>query len=349
MNIEKKLNKDGIQVLYPLDYITIETLARNVGKKLVSKFPELKLNYNELFEELSHISMYYAIIPEGMSEANYLYKNSSIYFKYGIDEEDLENIASHEIIHYLQTKKDSKNMLSRLGLCDLTGYNIYGLALNEAAVQYMTVKLSDIPCEEVKYYGISLNAKSPLIYPLLVNLVGQLAYLTSDYVLYNSTYYSNDDFKNKLSEIIGEDNFIKIEQGFDKIMFAEEKLIMLSNAKKPNNKKIELQKNIIQKAYIQTQNLIYTSYFNSKLENLFNRDSISNFRKKLFGFRDLLGTTENYTDFDDYYLNTMISLDQKDSCLNNTPYLVPVREKNLLLHYLEKISIYLKRAFQKSY
>ena len=43
-----------------------------------------------------------------MAEANYFYKNSSIYFKEGVPLEELEKFAIHEFIHYIQEVKDQK-------------------------------------------------------------------------------------------------------------------------------------------------------------------------------------------------------------------------------------------------
>ena len=62
--------------------------------------------------------MYKAKMPEGMAEANYFYKNTSIYFNEHIQDEDLEEFAIHECIHYLQEVKDKRNYLRRMGLCD---------------------------------------------------------------------------------------------------------------------------------------------------------------------------------------------------------------------------------------
>ena len=66
--------------------------------------------------------------------------------------DDLEEFAVHECIHYLQEVKDKRNYLIRMGLCDYTEFKIYGLGLNEAAVQLMASKVNGIPKEYVKYF-----------------------------------------------------------------------------------------------------------------------------------------------------------------------------------------------------
>ncbi len=152
MSIESDLKKDGIEVTQKLDTLRINSIARNVSIKLCDTFPEFHLNQNELFIKLSRLNMYKAKMPEGMAEANYFYKNTSIYFNEHIQDEDLEEFAIHECIHYLQEIKDKRNYLVRMGLCDYTEFKIYGLGLNEAAVQLMASKVNGIPKEYVKYF-----------------------------------------------------------------------------------------------------------------------------------------------------------------------------------------------------
>lgn len=352
MNIEKILRKDGIEVISPLKYSTIQNLAKSVSEKMCKAFPELNIDYKELYDKLSSISMYYVTCPEGMSEANYLYKNSSIYFKFGLEDEDLEKYAVHEIIHYLQTCRDKKNYLVRLGLCDLSNYKIYGLALNEAAVQYMTSHVLQEPHETVKYYGISLSTNSSLIYPLLCSLISQMAFLVGDYPLFHSTLMGNSKFEDTFSDICGRQNFKKIEANFDTILFAEEKIIQLSNklasasilrVKRIQNC-IAKYKEIISSTYLKTQKLIYTSYFDANFNGLFNKDSISNFRNKLYNLKPLLGTVESDTSFDDYYLDMMIKLDEKDNFLKDSTYLVPIAKKSAFLLLLNKLKCLFKKA-----
>ena len=117
-------------------------------------------------------------MPDGMAEANYFYKNSSIYFNEHISDEDLEEFAIHECIHYIQEVKDKKSNLVRMGLCNFDNLKIVGMGLNEAAVQYATSKVIGIEKDYVKYFGVSFRTASPSYYPLECNLIEQMAYLT---------------------------------------------------------------------------------------------------------------------------------------------------------------------------
>ena len=215
MSVESDLRKDRIEVLSKLDTLKINSIARNVSIKLCETFPDFNLNQNDLFIKLSRLDMYIAKMPEGMSEANYFYKNSSIYFNEHIDDDDLDEFAIHECIHYIQEIKDKKNYLIRMGLCDYTEFKIYGLGLNEASVQLMSSKVLGIPKEYVKYFNISFETNSPSYYPLECCLVNQLAYIVGENILFESTINSNTTFKEKLIELTSYKTFMQIQNSID--------------------------------------------------------------------------------------------------------------------------------------
>ena len=229
MSVESNLKKDGIEVIEQLDTLTVNTIANNISHKICETFPSYGLNQNELFIKLSRLNMYRAKMPEGMAEANYFYKNTSIYFNEHIPDEDLEEFAVHECIHYLQEIKDKRNYLIRMGLCDYTEFKIYGLGLNEAAVQLMASKVNGIPKEFVKYFGISFETNSPSYYPLECCLVNQLAYLVGENILFESTLNSNDNFKQNFADITSPKVFMAIQNAIDEILYHEEDIIKLNN------------------------------------------------------------------------------------------------------------------------
>ena len=229
MSIESDLKKDGIKVIRALDTLSVNTLAHDVAEKICSTFTEQNFIFHNLFIALSRIPMYIAEMPDGFAEANYFYKNSSIYFKSGISVNELEKFAVHEFIHYLQEIKDKKGNLVKLGLCDFGDLKIQGLALNEGAVQFMASKALNHRQEIVKYYEISLPTNSPAYYPLLCNLVAQMAYVTGEEYLFDSTFYGTSLFKDRFSDLCGDIALIKVEDNLDKIMNYEEKIIKLNN------------------------------------------------------------------------------------------------------------------------
>ena len=327
MSVESELKKDGIEVIKRLDTLTINTLARNISVRLCKTFPNFGLNQEDLFIKLSRLDMYIAKMPDGMAEANYFYKNSSIYFNEHIPESDLEEFAIHECIHHIQEVKDKKNYLIRMGLCDYTEFKIYGLGLNEAAVQLMASKVIGIEKESVKYFGINFETSSPSYYPLECCLVNQLAYLIGEDVLFESTINSNDNFKNKMIETVSYKSFMAIQNAIDEILYHEEEIIKINNKiasiddrnKKVDNmlKRIQDLKNEITLTFMRTQNLIISSYFDNTFNSITNLENLEMFRRKLYHFKDYLGSAEGYTFFNDYYIQKMDELEKKYNLLEN--------------------------------
>ena len=327
MSIESDLRKDGIEVIEKLDTLTVNTIAKNIANRLCSTFPEFKLDEQDIFIKLSRIDMYKAKVPNGMSEANYFYKNSSIYFNNDIPNEDLEEFAIHECIHYLQQIKDGKNNLLKLGQCDFTEFKVYGMGLNEAAVQLMTSKIIGINKDSVKYYGINFSTISPSYYPVECALVEQMAHLTGEDILFESTFFSTNDFKNKFISLTSKKVFMAIQDAIDTIVNTEENIIKLNNKlqeiddrnKKADNiiKKINQAKDKISLTFMRTQNLIISSYFDNEFNKIYSLEDLETYRKKLSNFSNYLGNTEGYTFYNNYYLQKMTELEHKYNVLEN--------------------------------
>ena len=327
MSIESDLRKDGIEVTEKLDTLTINSIAKNISSKICDFFPQFGLNQNELFIKLSRLNMYRAKMPEGMAEANYFYKNSSIYFNENIADEDIEEFAIHECIHYIQEVKDKRNYLIRMGLCDYTEFKIYGLGLNEAAVQLISSKINGIPKEYVKYFGISFETISPSYYPLECCLVNQLAYLVGEDILFESTIRSNDNFKNALANATSPKDFMAIQNSIDEILNSEEEIVKLNNKiiqiddrnRRVDGmlKKIDELKSEILLTFMRTQNLIISSYFDKAFDNISTLEDVESYRRKLYSFKDYLGVAEGYTFFNDYYVSKMEVLEEKYNLLEN--------------------------------
>ncbi len=327
MSIESDLRKDGIRVVDILDTMSVNRIAHNVAAKLCETFPELCFNETDLFAKLSKLNMYRATMPEGMAEANYFYKNTSIYFNSKVEDEDLEEFAIHECIHYIQEVKDKKNNLIRMGLCNFDNFKIIGMGLNEAAVQYMASKVIGIEKDYVKYFGISFRTISPSYYPLECNLIEQMAYITGESVLFDSTFTSNDNFKNAFIDLTSEKVYDDVQYYIDQILELEENLIKLGNkfsSFDERNKKVDKIvaktdncKNKITNYFIKAQNLIIKSYFDKSFKQISNLEELDNYRKKLEHYGEFIGRTDDYTFFDDYYTEKMSALEHKSNVLEN--------------------------------
>lgn len=339
MNIEAELKKDGIEIIGRLDTLSVNTLAKDASEKICRAFPRAHFVSSQLFIELSRIPMYIARMPEGFAEANYFYKNSSIYFRQGVSLEELEKFAIHEFIHYIQEVKDNKGTVIRLGLCDFTEFRTYGIALNEGAVQLATAKVLDQQPDIVKYYDITLPTTSPSYYPLLCNLVQQLAYLVGNNILFDSTFFSTDQFKLALIETCGKKTFYKIQKNLDTILNIEEKIILLNSrliaddcegmkAQKIANK-IANYKKELKNTFMETQNIIFTNYFDNAFQNLTTTEAIELYRTKLYNYKNYIGITEGYRYFNDYYINKMAALQDRYEAILNNLALVPVKDNKI--------------------
>ena len=339
MSIESDLRKDGINVIDMLDTASINTLANRIAKRISNTFKEFGFVQGGLFERISRIPMYVAEIPKGMSEASYFYKNSSIYFRDGMGLEDLEKYAVHEVIHNIQEIKDENGNLLRLGLSKFDGAKVTGMALNEAAVQILTSNALDYTFENVEYYGINFSTISPDMYPLICNIMSQMAYITGENALYDSTFNSNDNFKNKFSSYCGEKTYNKISQNLDNILNIEEKIIKLENILQTEDlkarkleqisNKILNYKEKIKNIYFNTQEIITTSYFDNMYKTLITEVEIENFRKELYDFKELIGTASNYFFFNNYYIKMMEKLDTRYDMITDNIYLIPKKESRI--------------------
>lgn len=347
MSIQAELKKEGIEVIKPLDTLSVITIAKNVATKLVVAFPEQNLNCNDLFIKLSRLNMYIAKMPHTMACAKYYYRNSSIYFSEDIDFSNIDSYATHECIHYLQELRDTKNNLIHLGLCDFTSSKLPGMALNEAAVQLMSSKALNEKMDTVKYFDITLPTNSPYYYALECNLINQMAYITGDYALFNSTLYSNDSFQRKFISLTSEKTFFKVQSNMDKLMNLED-ILSLEASKLGNSdisirainkieKEISYLRNKINELFINTQNLILTGYFDNNFKSIVNLEQVENYRRKLYNYKDLIGSTSTYTFFNDYYIEKMAELEKKCYAFENDTELalVPIK-RNLFSTFVSK-------------
>ena len=360
MNIENELKKDGIEVVEKLDIGLSNLIAKGVAYKLSKVFSKYGLDENILLMKLTRLDMYKAKMPEGMSEANYFYKNSSIYFNCNIADEDLEEFAIHECIHHIQEVKDKKNNLLRMGLSDYTNGKVTGLGLNEAAVQLMASYVIGIEKDFVKYFGLSFETISPSYYPLECCLVNQLAYLFGEDVLFDSTINSNENFKNQFIKETGVKIYLCVQNAIDTIMEQEESIINLKNkileidnddVCRNMQDKIEEIKSEILLTFLKTQNMIISSYFNNSFKKIKTLEDVDKYRRKLYSFKDYLASTDGYTFYHDYYVEQMAKLEHKNNVLENggAETALTLRKEGIFALIIRKIKeLFGKRDIQEN-
>ena len=327
MNIENELKREGIEVISQIDTLIVNSIVKDISRKIVETFPDFHLTESDIFCRLAKLNMYKAKMPNSITEANYFYKNSSIYFNENIDIHDLEEFAVHECIHCLQEIKDENNNLIKMGLCDYTKRRPEGLSLNEAAVQYISCYINGINPDFEKYYDINLYTTSPSYYPLECSLLNEILYFTGKDVLFKSTLFSNDDFKNKIISLTSEKTFYDIQSSLDKILKLENiiskidsKINLLQDGSTSIDKlmiKSQKYKQKIAKLYLGTQNIIIQEFFNSEFNRITNLEELENLRRKLYKFSDIIGSNKDYEFFNNYYVEMMNKLEHKCNVLEN--------------------------------
>lgn len=318
MSIHSKLKKEGIEIIEELDTLKVNTIAINVASKLCLAFPEHNLRRSELFESISRLYMYIAKMPEDSSGAKYFYKDNSIYFNEIFDIEEMSKLAVHECIHFIQDSRDSNNNLAKMGLYN--SFSNSGLGLNEAAVQLMASEANFTENMNETYFGISINTISPDYYPLECTLVNEIAYFTGTYPLYHSTLNSNDVFKNTFILKSDKKTYNTIVKNLDKLLMLENDLnyfaLELQYADKVNsikllNKLINKNKEEITSLFFKTQNLIIEKCFKNEFNNIRNMDDIKDFNKKLYNFKNIIGYSDNYTFYNEFYRKIMNAIQEK--------------------------------------
>ena len=349
MSVKFDLKRENIEVIEQIDTLKVNSIANNISDRIIKAFPGFYLDKNDIFSKLSKLNMYKANMPEGLAEACYSYKNSSIYFNSKISDDDLEEFAIHECIHHLQEKKNKRNKLIRMGISYFNGTKLHGVGLNEAAVQFMTAKIIGIEPSFEKYYGINLHTPSPSYYPLECTLLNELHYFVNEDILLRSTFFANNNFKKYMIIYTSKSVYTQIETAFDSLLDLEEQLIYLNNellslkdGDKKNSKlqsKIDKCKEEIVHTFFQTQNLIIKNFFDYEFNEIDTVEKLELFRKKLYKFTNIMGGMKDYAFFDNYYLEMLNKIDHKFNVIENggIETAIAIKPVNPLLALLTKI------------
>ena len=325
------LGNTGIEVLEKLEDEKVIDIVNQVSTLLVKAFPNSGLNYLDIYKTLLDTPMYYAKIPEGLSKVNYYFKNSSIYFAEDVNLSKIDKYIMHEFIHKLQERKDKKGNITRIGICEVNELSMKAAALNEGAIQYITSNIFEEPLKIINAYGIELPSTTEY-YSIITNIVSQLALLLGEDILIDSTIKGKEDFKIEIIDNIGESAYKIIEKNLNSILQNKNDIY------KSEDNMDEERKTFIKELYFDTQNIIFTSFFNNMLKRIEDESDIELIRKKLDLYRNLIGTTSGYCDFDEYYINYKSQLKNKSiELINKTPLMVI--KDNIFFRIVRRIKI----------
>ena len=243
----------------------------------------------------------------------------------------------HEVIHRLQEYRNKKNKLLQLGLCDILETSIKGLALNEAAVQYIVKKVLNGENEIVEVYGMKIPTISKNYYPILTNLIEQMIFAVGENILVDSTLNSNNEFKYSAIDLMGESTYYEIQNNFDKIMDVKNQIL-----KNENQTNVKENIDLIKRIYIETQHKILTSYFNKELKAVKDIDQLKVFGDKLLKYRNLIGSDEGQALYDEYYKEMLNKIQEKEFSFQNRALIV-VKE-NKIINVFKRIKNYIQKV-----
>lgn len=361
MSVESELKKEHIEVMSKIDIVQVISISNNITELIYKNFKKYNLDKVSIFEKLSNLQMYFASMPEGMSEASYFYKNSSIYFNDNIDKNNLEEFAIHECLHRVQEVKTPNNKLVRMGLYNFSKNKNRALAINEAAVQLMTTKILNLPPEFERYFGISFNAVSPSYYPLICQLLYQLCFLVGEDALFDSTINSNDLFKDNICLKLSKAFYTSFVKSLDSILDKEEDIVFINNKLLEDlddqkstyyRQKIELLKKDIQTIFLSTQELILTTFFDTEFTQLSTLADVDNYSQKLSNIKMYIGSSENYSFYKDLEITKKCELAHKRNMIENgnieTAPLVQTGFKNKIFTFFSKLKSFKNKDLTSS-
>ena len=297
-------------------------IANKAAILLLDSFPEFNLDYLNIVDLLMHTDMYISKVPENLSPVNYSYTDETFYISDEIEINIENEFFLHEIIHRIQEYRTKKNKLLSLGICNVLETKIEGLAINEAAIQYLVCKILKKEQKIVRIYDMNIPTISNNYYPILTNLIEQIAFLLGDKFLIDSALNSKEDFKYNTIDNLGEANYFTIQNNFDKILEAKDNIL--------KNKAYIENVSTIQNLYVETQKIIFTSYFERIFKRIETIKELNEYNKKLFNYRYLIGSNDAEYYYVKYYRNKKEEIKQKEYELEHMSLMV-VKDSGKLL------------------
>ncbi len=323
MNVKKILRKMGISDVAELEFTTKEKFVKLVSTTISSFFENYGIKYSDIYLKLINTKMYVGSFSTKTQNAVYLYKNQALYFRDGIDLANLDKQSLVEVIHRIQDIRNSRGKIVKFGLCQNTETNIVGVALNEAATQYLAYKILGLKKEEINAYNTNIKAIST-DYPCITNILEQMVFITGEMYLVQSVLNCTKDFKksfkDKCDKMIYEDiikitdkmydNKNKITNFNNKILFGTK---IKESRKQKMREKVREYSRCIRQDYFNVQKQIYMYYFSKKLMLSEKVEDLEMLKVELGKYKDLVGVSnlENENSFNMYCLDFYYKIEKK--------------------------------------
>lgn len=341
MNLQKKLQNIGIEQIAKINPEFVRLIAFNVTEALTNAFPAIYEQYNNILAQLINCNMYTAQITKPISKVNYIYENNSIYIDENIDLTTINEQIIHECIHYLQDSRNKNGKLNKIGLCNFGQFSVFGLGINEAIVQYISAKTVKNEVEIIEKYGVRLKTISPNYYPFLTSLIEQIAYLMGEDILVIGILYKGNKLEDELLNTF-EANTKRIINQFDIIVDINNKLNT-----ETNQEKIKIYQEEITAMYIDTQNKIFSTFFEKTLPKLTTCQEVDYYMDKAVCYRNVMGVSTQerflFGSFYDIKLEELISKYEKKKmqiCRKRDSNTLTVISDNKIMKLIRKIIVY---------
>ena len=336
MKLQKKLVKYGIEKKEKIDHKYVNQIAHTIADKITNTFPILQNEYNEILAKLLNCKMYYAQIKEPISKVNYFYEDNCVYIDESVDILNPNEQFIHEIIHYLQAKRDNKGKIKKMGLCTFNDFSISELGINEAIVQYISAKVMKNEKKEIEICNLDIKTISPYSYPLLTSLMEQLIYVMGEDLIIESTIKADEKFETEFYNTF-EEQTNKIIKNFDKILEQKNKLLLENDADKKEKLKMELSN-----LYLETQNIIMITFYEKIISKLTSIKEIDYYTNKFLNHKDIIEPTSRMI----FEQNKKKIMDKFDRQLIKVS---KQKSKNALIKYNGKIRDILKKIISYFY
>lgn len=341
MNLQKKLQNMGIEQIDKIDPEFVRLIAYNVTEALTKAFPAIYNQYNNILAQLINCNMYTARVTKPISKVNYIYENNSIYIDESVDLTTINEQIIHECIHYIQDSRNKNGKLNKIGLCNFGQFSVFGLGINEAIVQYISAKTVKDEVQTIQKYGVRLKTISPNYYPFLTSLVEQIVYLIGEDTLVTGILYNGNKLEDELLNTF-EANTKKIINQFDIIVDINNKL-----STEINTEKIKIYQEEIAAMYIDTQNRIFSTFFEKILPRLTTCQEVEYYMDKAICYRNVMGISEQerflFGSFYDIKLEELISKYEKKKvqiCKKRDSNTLAVVSNNKIIKLIRKIVAY---------
>lgn len=327
MEIEKNLEELGIEPIKPLDFMETSQIVTKWINSLLITFPFEEMDGCQLAEKMYKCKMYWAKFDKKLGNANYVYKNQSLYIRDEILAVEEDTFIWHECIHYMQDNRDDKGNLFQMGLCEFSKFKAYGVGMNEAATQYIAAKMLHYPHEKVNYCGIPCKTISKNYYPIMSNLIEQLENAVGEKLLVNSTLFGNEKCVTHLMEVMGETITRQIQEEFDRI---------LENKAGVAEGNVQAQE-IVKQSYIKIQNTLLEKYFEGATQLAKTAPELEEYIKRLEKHREIIGNVDNYIFYENFRIKQMKKMQKKLIGLKKKKNLPVLFKKNKLIAILMSV------------